>query len=196
MDDVILVGVSSVGDEKAWNRQRNMDFTPSKYNLKLVFDWGGEKLNDSTTGGAENFLQFFKNQIIKSVESEYKVDSTSRCILGHSFGGLLGFYLYINHSELFSNYILLAPSVWWNESEIFQDRTSIVSKRDVNIFIAMGTEEIILMKKPMAALVKELQSETNKKLKLIYKQYENEDHNSVLPQSIYDGIEFIFQKSK
>lgn len=196
MDELILVGVSSVGNEEAWNRQRNMDFTPSKYNLNLVFNTGSVQLNDATTGGAEEFLQFFKNQIIKSVEREYKVDSSSRGILGHSLGGLLGFYSYLNHSELFSNYILIAPSVWWNESELLTNKESLISKRDVNMFIAMGTSEINMMKKPIAVVVEQLESGKNEKFKLIYKPYENEDHHSVLPQSIYDGIELLYTKSK
>lgn len=194
MEDVILVGISSVGDERAWNRQRNMDFTPSKFNLKIKINMGEVPINETTTGGAEDFLQFFKQQIITSIESEYKVDSASRGIMGHSLGGLLGFYSYLNHSDLFSNYILLAPSVWWNDSEIFRDKVSIVSKRESKIFTAMGTAEIKMMKGPMGILVEKIKSENNGKLKFTYKQYENADHHSVLPQAIYDGMEWMYTK--
>lgn len=194
MVELILVGISSVGNERAWNKQRNMDFTPSKYNLKLVFNTGEEQLNESTSGGAEEFLQFFKQHIIHQVESKYKVDPSSRGILGHSLGGLFGFYAYVNHHELFSNYILVAPSVWWNESEIFQDKESIVSKRNAKMFISMGTSEIGMMRIPMAVLIEELKQEKNNKLILNYRPYENADHHSVLPQSIYDGIEFLYTK--
>ena len=159
-------------------------------------DSGGEDLKESTTGGAESFMQFLKNGIIPTVEKEYKVDANTRGILGHSFGGLFGFYSYVKHPELFSNYILLAPSIWWNDSEIFQDKTSIISKREVTMFIAMGTAEIKLIKGPMAVLAEELKSVKNEKLKMTYKQYENATHNSVLPQGIYDGIELLYTKSK
>lgn len=196
MDELILVGISSVGDEKTWNQQRNMDFTPSKYNLKLRMDSGGEDLKESTTGGSESFMQFLKHTIIPTVEKEYKIDANTRGILGHSFGGLFGFYSYVKHPELFSNYILLAPSIWWNDSEIFQDKTSIISKREVTMFIAMGTAEIKLIKGPMAVLAEELTSVKNEKLKMTYKQYENATHNSVLPQGIYDGIELLYTKTK
>lgn len=195
MDELILVGIESVGNEKAWNKQRLMDFTPSKSNLNYVYDYGGVQLNKETTGGAEAFLQFFKNQIIKEVEDEYKVDPSTRGILGHSFGGLVGFYSYVNHSDLFSNYILIAPSIWWNDSEIFQDKESIISKRDVNMFIAMGTAEHRMLVKPMAVLIEELKLKKNNKLKMTYKSYENADHQSLLPQSIYDGIELLYTKS-
>jgi len=192
IDDVILVGISSVGNEYDWNLQRTMDFTPSKYKFNLEMTFGGVSLNDSTTGGAEDFMQFVKNQIITSVESEHKVDASSRGIMGHSFGGLLAFYSFLKHSELFSNYILIAPSVWWNTSEILQNKEAIVSKREVNMFIAVGTSEISLMNQPLADLVNELNLEKNQSINLTFKQYENATHNSVLPQSIYDGIEFLY----
>lgn len=194
MDELILVGISSVGNERAWNKQRNMDFTPSKYNLKVVFNTGEEQLNKTTSGGAEEFLQFFKHHIINQVESKYKVDPSSRGILGHSLGGLFGFYAYVNHHELFSNYILIAPSVWWNDSEMFQDKESIVSKRNAKMFVTVGTSEIGMMQRPIAVLIEELKQEKNNKLIMKYRPYENADHHSVLPQSIYDGIEFLYTK--
>jgi predicted alpha/beta superfamily hydrolase len=193
MDELILVGVSSTGNEEDWNKQRNMDFTPSPYNQNLVFSWGSEQLSAETTGGAKEFLSFFEHDIINSIESEYKIDPASRGILGHSFGGLFGFYSYLTHSELFSNYILIAPSVWWNTSELLTNKESLISKRNVNMFIAMGTNEIKLMKEPVAVLVQELERDSN--MNMLYKQYENEDHHSVLPQSIYDALEFLYTES-
>jgi predicted alpha/beta superfamily hydrolase len=157
------------------------------------FFWGSEQLSAETTGGAKEFLSFFEHDIINSIESEYKIDPASRGILGHSFGGLFGFYSYLNQSELFSNYILIAPSVWWNTSELLTNKESLISKRNVNMFIAMGTNEIKLMKEPVAVLVQELERDSN--MNMLYKQYENEDHHSVLPQSIYDALEFLYNKS-
>ena len=116
MEELILVGISSVGNEEDWNRQRNMDFTPSKYNGKLVVNFGKIQLHESTTGGADSFLTFLKDEVFTMVESEYKISKSKRGILGHSYGGLLGFYAYKTHPEMFSNYILLAPSIWWNQS--------------------------------------------------------------------------------
>ena len=196
LEEVILVGISSVGDERAWNRQRNMDFTPSKFNSKFKLKFGEEELNETTSGGAEEFLQFFKDQIITPIENEYKIDSTTRGLMGHSFGGLLGFYTYLEHSKLFVNYLLISPAVWWNQSEIFKDKGTIVNKRESNIFIAVGTSESEILKSPLVKLVEKIKSEKNGKLRMTYKQYDNADHHSVLPQAIYDGIEYIYTKTK
>ena len=199
MDQVILVGILSVGNEKDWHQQRNMDYTPSVYDLSwlnLKIEFGGMFLDETNTGGAEHFMQFLKNQIIPTVEKEYKVDAKTRGILGHSFGGLLGFYSFVKYNDLFANYILLAPAIWWNDSEIFQDKASLLSQKEAKMFIAMGTGEINMLKIPLANLVEELKSKTNEKLEMTYKQYENATHNSVIPQGIYDGIELLYTKTK
>lgn len=199
MDQVILVGILSVGNEKDWHQQRNMDYTPSVYDLSwlnLKIEFGGMFLDETNTGGAEHFMQFLKNQIIPTVEKEYKVDAKTRGILGHSFGGLLGFYSFVKYNDLFANYILLAPAIWWNDSEIFQDKASLLSQKEAKMFIAMGTGEINMLKIPLAKLVEELKSQANEKLEMTYKQYENATHNSVIPQGIYDGIELLYTKSK
>jgi len=199
MEELILVGILSVGDEKDWHSQRNMDYTPSVYDLskmKLKMDAGGMSLDETTTGGAESFMQFLKNRIIPIVEKEYKVNADSRGILGHSFGGLLAFYSFVNYNDLFANYILIAPAIWWNDSEIFQDKASLLSQKEAKMFIAMGTGEINMLKIPLGELTEELKSKDNEKLVMTYKQYENATHNSVIPQGIYDGIELLYTRSK
>lgn len=194
MRDVVLVGISSVGNEIDWNRQRNMDYTPSKYNNNYTFNNGSVPLDETTTGGAEEFIVFLKTKVIESIENDYKIKSATRGILGHSFGGLFGFYVYLKHPELFSNYILIAPSIWWNQSELLSDKESLISKTTAHMFVAMGTNEIRLMKAPMPIFVQELKQPNNTKLTMVYREYENEDHQSVLPQSIYDALEFIYTK--
>ncbi|GAB2490460.1 alpha/beta hydrolase [Algoriphagus taiwanensis] len=196
MLDVILVGISSVGNEVDWNRQRNMDFTPSKFNLNIVFNNGAVPLDKSTTGGAEEFIQFLKEKVFPTIEREYKVDRSSRGILGHSLGGLFGAYAYLQHPELFSKYILIAPSIWWNQSELLADRESFISKSLANMFVAMGTEEIKMMKDPMPTFIEYLNPKGNPKLNLTYLEYENEGHHSVLPKSIYDALEIIYSKTQ
>ncbi|MCH6236070.1 alpha/beta hydrolase [Cognataquiflexum rubidum] len=199
MDEVILVGILSVGNEKDWHKQRNMDYTPSVYDLSwlnLKIEFGGMFLDETNTGGAEHFMQFLKNRVIPSIEKEYKVDAKTRGILGHSFGGLLAFYSFVNYNDLFANYILIAPAIWWNDSEIFQDKASLLSQKEAKMFIAMGTGEINMLKIPLGELTEELKSKDNEKLVMTYKQYENATHNSVIPQGIYDGIELLYTKSK
>lgn len=195
LDELILVGISSIGNDEDWNRQRNMDFTPSKSSLKLSIKQGNVELNDKTTGGAEEFLRFLEDEVIKSVEGKYKVNSSSRGILGHSFGGLFGFYAYLNSPGLFSNYILISPAIWWNQSELLVNKEYLSKGKRVNMFIAVGTNEAKMLKDPITNFVDEVNQEKNTNINLQYKQYEGANHHSLLPQSIYDGIELLYTKS-
>ncbi|GMQ29761.1 alpha/beta hydrolase [Algoriphagus confluentis] len=195
MLDIILVGISSVGNEKDWNKQRNWDYTPTRYNQNIVFNNGAVPLDQTTTGGAEDFIRFLRTVVFPSVEAEYKTDPASRGILGHSLGGLFGAYVYLQHPDLFSNYILLAPSVWWNNSELLVDKESFISASPAKMYVGMGSDEIKMMKAPMPTFIEYLNQEGNSKLKMTYREYENENHQSVLPRGIYDALVFIYTQA-
>ena len=108
MEEVILVGLSIKGDEEAWNKQRNKDYTPSIYDkekMKITMKSGTVELKEETTGGAEDFIRFMKRVVFDEIESTYNIDKETRGILGHSFGGLFGYYCLINHTGIFKNYI-------------------------------------------------------------------------------------------
>jgi predicted alpha/beta superfamily hydrolase len=132
MDKVILVGISSVGNEPEWHRQRNRDLTPSAYSdskMGVTMAAGDIPMNDSTTGFADEFMHFITDQVIGTVENEYKIDASSRGFLGHSFGGLFGFHALMKHPDVFTNYILLSPSVWWNKSELLDEFATMKTER-------------------------------------------------------------------
>lgn len=194
LEELILVGISSVGTDEDWNRQRNMDFTPSKSLMKLSIKQGNVEINEKTTGGAEKFLIFLKDEVIKSIEGQYKVDSSSRTIFGHSFGGLFGFYAYLNENSLFSNYILISPSIWWNQSELLANKEYNSREKRVNMFVAVGTNEAKILKDAITKFADEVNQEKNTNINLQYKQYEGANHHSLLPQSIYDAIGIIYTK--
>ncbi|HLP50134.1 MAG TPA: alpha/beta hydrolase-fold protein [Chitinophagales bacterium] len=81
---------------------RSIDYTPTKASQ------GG--------GGAEKFMQFIAHELIPEIESTYAADTSrkSKVIIGHSFGGLLGAYAFANFNHVFGNYLLLSPSLWYD----------------------------------------------------------------------------------
>lgn len=197
MEEVILVGISSVGKEENWHKQRNYDYTPSAYSVEKVgisMNGGGFDLNESTSGGADEFMSFFKEQIIPIVESEYKVEAASRGILGHSFGGLFGYYSFVKHPDLFAHYILLSPAVWWNGSELLKEKEALERSKAVKIFMVMGSNELRILKGPVVALADEIKSKNSENVQLEFKIYEDATHNSVLPRGIYDAFEWMYSK--
>lgn len=69
VENVLVVGIG-------YGRDRSIDYTPTKIS--------------SVTGGAPEFLNFIKTQLMPEMEAQFGVDTarSSRVILGHSYGGL------------------------------------------------------------------------------------------------------------
>lgn len=197
MEEVILVGISIRGDEEAWNKQRNKDYTPSIYDkekMKVSMKGGTVELNEETTGGAEEFIRFMKRVVFDEIESSYNIDKETRGILGHSFGGLFGYYCLINHNEIFKNYLLISPSIWWNKSEFLTTENIKKIKRDVNIYLVVGKSESNILINSIRKVTDELKEIKNERNVIESKEYEGMDHHSILPIGIYDGLEIIYRK--
>ena len=77
MDQVILVGISSIGNETDWHRQRNRDFTPTAYSVRMMGGTmapGDIPMNQSTTGFADEFM-LYENATHNSVLPQRIYDS-------------------------------------------------------------------------------------------------------------------------
>lgn len=99
--NVIVVGIG-YGDS------RNIDYTPTK--------------TDYGEGGSDAFLNFIKKELIPRIQQDFRADTLrkNRVILGHSFGGLFGAFALTKHNEVFGNYLLLSPSLFYDNSVILQ----------------------------------------------------------------------------
>ena len=123
--NVLVVGIG-------YGNDRSVDYTPTKA------DEGG--------GGAEKFMLFIKNELIPEMESDYGADTSrkSRTILGHSFGGLAGAYAFTNHNNVFGNYIILSPSIWYDNEimlRLEQENRSINKNNHQLVFLGLGEME-------------------------------------------------------
>lgn len=211
IEDIVLVGISLDGSEKDWHKQRDMDFTPSPFenlgidfkknlpeNVKISIKTGeGNQLNKENTGGASLFLDFLENNIIKFIENKYPNLNKSRGILGHSFGGLFGFYTLQNRPELFNDYILISSSVSWNSFELVDSSRFLKLKESENtikLFQSYGEDEIKLIKtanNDIKNIITELKIEN---LEYKFTSYEKTNHHSVLSRAIYDGLLYLYKK--
>ncbi len=204
VEDIILVGISAKGNQKIWNRERSMDYTPSRYDLeKMGFPitaGRGENsllLDKNSTGGADSFLDFFENNVLDFVDKKYKNDSTQRGLLGHSLGGLFSFYVLQKKPRLFANYIIISPSIWWNKSELIQKPlfNEFLTKKDSSrIHVSYGEKENGLIRNSNVAMNEMLQEIKNEKTIYRFNAYEKADHHSILSKAIYDGLHFIYVK--
>ena len=64
-------------------------------------------------GGSASFRRFVREELVPEIDRRYRT-TTERGIIGESFAGLFVVETFLEEPRLFSHYIALDPSVWWN----------------------------------------------------------------------------------
>jgi hypothetical protein len=104
---MIIVGIVNV--------DRNRDYTPTYAPKQL--GW----LEFPTSGKADKFIEFLKLELFPFIEANYRTQPY-RILSGWSLGGLFTVYTYLEYSNLFSAYLAISPSLWWDE-DLYVKRT-------------------------------------------------------------------------
>jgi len=127
--NVIVVGIH-YGDN------RNVDYTPTSAGMGK--------------GGGPEFMSFIKKELIPHIQKDFRADLSrnSRVIIGHSYGGLFGAYAFAKHNEVFGNYLLLSPSMFYDRSIVLQyeqQNRPIIKNDPQLVFIGAGSRETALL---------------------------------------------------
>ncbi len=115
IEDFILVGLAyPATDTPAASRSR--DYTTS--NVKARPAKAGESYSAPVYGNAPAFAGFITQQVLPMLQQQYRIDRQRRIYLGHSYGALLGTYLFLHQPEHFSHYVLSSPSLWFDQHRL------------------------------------------------------------------------------
>lgn len=183
----VLVGIGTKGDADQWNRQRNLDLTPSPFFPPpgVSFRAGSIAMDSTNTGGAVPFAHFLRESVIRRVEAVYHVDSSRRTWLGHSFGGLFGAWVRGVQPDLFQDFLLISPSAFWNDGETVRAN----HQPGGQVFLSYGTSEHGPITRSVPALAEALEL-ADVRVRLV--AYEGRDHHSVLMPALWDGMLEIY----
>src|ERR1035437_2804047 len=173
MPKAIVVGV--------FNVDRNHDFLPDSSQAA------------STGGGADNFVQFFKKELIPYINKNFKTEPFN-VLIGHSYGGVFVMHALLNDPDLFDAYIAIDPSFWYkNQMQVKSAQNEFHKSKNWNktIFIS-GRDGGGMKDMGITPMEKLLKSSAPAGLKWKVVAYPNEDHGSVPFKSVYDGLRYIF----
>jgi predicted alpha/beta superfamily hydrolase len=170
--DMIVVSVINV--------DRNRDFSP-------VHD---ESI--PTSGGAEKFLGFMSEELIPSLDSDYRTTGFN-VLMGHSFGGTFAVYALLTKPEVFDAYIAISPYLQFADNYLVKE--SMVSLRPYEksrkyFYMTVGDEPDYF--DPLEAFSSTLEQKTAGTVTFKYVKMPSEDHASVPYISLFKGIRFIF----
>lgn len=124
---ILVVGIGyPIKGLEDWAAWRTYDLTPTKHTE--TEEYWTDLLSRMTnrddiivnTGGATKLLAFIRDELIAFIESNYRVSSTDRSLLGYSYGGLFTLYALFYSPETFKRYFAGSPSIYWDNDVLFQ----------------------------------------------------------------------------
>ena len=168
LPDSIVVGIANV--------DRKRDFT---YSSQLAID--NEEF--PTSGGAAAFLQFIEQELTPLTSNNYRV-SGHRTLIGQSLGGLFATYALFEKPDLFSQYIIVSPSLWWDEERLLARKPTAPLS---NKYIAVaGGKEGEVMERTTRALYDNLNSGNSA---VTYHFLQDKSHGDALHMAVYQAFE-------
>lgn len=130
--EVIFVGIG-YGNETKEIR----DYTPTF----------SEEYKDYDAGGAQNFYEYIKDELIPELENKYNIDrSNSKTLMGNSLGGLFTLFALFQDRDTnpFDKFIPVASSFWYDSGSIFEFEEAYAQSHvdlDVKVYTTMGSLE-------------------------------------------------------
>jgi predicted alpha/beta superfamily hydrolase len=168
------------------NTERMRDLTPpTQVETELRFH--------AKNGGADTFLQFIGGELIPYVDTHYRT-RPYKVLVGHSVAGLFAVYALASNPTLFDAFIAIDPTLSWNNratskklETVFKNTKELSS----DLYITATDEG-----GPALAADYELcgifTQRTPREFLWTFKQMPGETHTSIPHQSIYSGLDTIF----
>lgn len=150
---VIVVGIP--------NTQRRRDLTgPTRF--------ASDSAIAPHVGGSAAFRRFIRDELIPTVNTRYRT-TEERAIVGESLAGLFIVETFLTEPAMFTHYVALDPSLWWNHSALLDaapPRLAAFDSTARTLFIANSNEPEIASGTTRLADV--LRAATPRGLALVY----------------------------
>jgi len=181
----IVVGVANI--------DRRKDFT---YPTTIKED----KERFKTTGGSENFIAFIEKELQPYIQNKYKTTST-KTIIGQSLGGLLATEILLKKPVLFDKYIIISPSLWWDNASLLKQSSIILEEkfdRKTDIYIGVGKEGLApttiphVMEVEANLLVEKLKNSKSKNLHVYFDYLPQEDHGTISHLAVFNAFRILY----
>ena len=178
MPETIVVGIANV------DRKRDFTFHTDLKDLQKDYP---------TTGHSDKFISFLEKELKPYIESQFK--PTDKYLFGQSLGGLLATEILLKKPEMFNNYFIISPSLWWDDESLLKQANQLLTKiPDTKkfIYVSVGKGEHPVMVKDAEDLYDILKKSNKKNWTVEYKMMETDNHATILHRSLYEGLVKLF----
>jgi predicted alpha/beta superfamily hydrolase len=151
-----------------------------------------------TTGHSDRFIAFLKTELQPYIDKKYKT-SASKTIIGQSLGGLLATEILFKYPELFSEYIIVSPSLWWDNGSLlsYTSEKLKTSTTKLKIYIGVGKEGLTATKIPHVMetdaklLAEKVKKVKNGSISVYFDYLPQEDHATIMHQAVFNALRLL-----
>jgi hypothetical protein len=180
----IIVGIATV--------DRRRDFT---YPTTIEKDRDKYK----TAGHSAEFISFIEKELQPFIEKKFKVNS-SKTIIGQSLGGLLATEILFTRPGLFTQYIIVSPSLWWDNGSLLKRDPEILKESysdRIKIYIGVGKEGLVpgdyprVMEVDANLLADKIKATRSRNVTVHFDYLPEEDHATILHQAVSNALRIL-----
>lgn len=180
----IVVGIANNG------RSRYHDFTgPTQSD--------SDKVWVPAYGGSAAFIRYLAEEVEPLVKSQYR--TSGHCtLIGQSLGGLLGTELLFTRPDLFDVYILVSPSLWWNNGGLAAQAGTWLKANGNSprrIFVASAPDDA-MMQPQIDQVAAAFKAQARAPLEYSYEFFPGESHLTILHRAVYRAFEVLYPKAE
>ena len=170
----IVIGIANI--------DRRRDFT---YPTTIAKD----KQDFPTTGSSQKFISFIETELQPFVTSKFKT-TNAKTLIGQSLVGLLATEVLFKKPQLFNNYIIVSPSLWWDKESLLKFNPDFSQQSKINVHISVGKEESVMIA-DAKALFQKLQIIQKNKPKSAFKYYGDMEHATIYHIALYNALVWL-----
>lgn len=183
----IVVGIATV------DRRRDFTFPTTIESDKKTYP---------TTGHSDKFIAFIEKELQPYIQTKYKT-TASKTIIGQSLGGLLATEILFKKPTLFNKYIIVSPSLWWNNGSLLNQDDQLLKdsfNQQTDIYIGVGKEGLTptviprVMEVDANLLAEKIKNIKSKNINVYFDYLPEEDHATILHQAVSNAFRRLYLK--
>lgn len=186
----ILVGIANT------DRKRDMTFKASP---NFVWPKWLHAYSDAYkfAGGSENFMRYLEQEVIPYVQAHYRTNQ-DKTLIGQSLAGLLATEVLLKKPQLFNNYVIMSPSLWWDNQSLLKAAPTYLKNLPGSVkkvYLAVGQEGPVMLA-DVKALSSQIKHYQPKSLYYRFEYLPQEDHGSILHPATLNAFRYFYPQLK
>ncbi|MFZ2493879.1 MAG: alpha/beta fold hydrolase [Thermoanaerobaculia bacterium] len=180
----IVVGIAYDGAPQ-YRMHRTRDYTPTR-TLDLTGVPAHQQPYQKYTGGGPKFREFLAAELVPLIDRTYRT-TRERVLVGHSYGGLFAAWMLLTTPDVFTGYVAISPSLWYDERLAFRTPPSAAMRG--RVYLAAGAMENPIMGNDVRELTARLRK--SKTITVRGEVMEGETHDSIVPGAFSRGVRWV-----